>query len=136
MRLAARLLDRAGDVFGDHGCNDFDLFEEMGIDRQAAIELDRLVHENNGDPEMHDPEWAARGTQSDFCLMYYMSSRLEQEAESPEDPDIPTARDKIRTLRDRLAIQIRALSHEQHIVIALCSRLGITREDAERLVGP
>jgi hypothetical protein len=97
LRLAAKLLEMAGDQFGNHGCNDFDVIEEFGIAPEDAIDLDRKVHELNGDPEEHDPDMAARGFQQDFRLMFYLSERFEQEAKAKEggDQEAPGATGKL-----------------------------------------
>lgn len=78
--LAAKLLDIAGDKFGNHGCNDFKLpgwspseRRQLAIDYQRyngdAAEVERLESLPEGDREF---EWF-----SDFCLMFYASHRLE-----------------------------------------------------------
>ena len=188
LKLAARLLDMAGDKFGNHGCNDFNLIDEgFGFSDQELIDLDRKMHEQNGDPEEHDPEWAVTGHQADSCLMFYLSHRFEAEAKDkcvtiirPGGDRIPTKPgaadeatfDKIKSRVDAmgggrvlpqcqvdwteaeqdfvshaliditrllgvmpaLGILNDSIVSREEVVTALCSALGITREDAERLV--
>lgn len=78
--LAAKLLDTAGDTFGNHGCNDFELADwspaerrQLAIDYQKyngdAAEVARLESLPEGDREF---EWF-----SDFCLMFYAAHRLK-----------------------------------------------------------
>jgi hypothetical protein len=79
--LAAELLDLAGDKFGNHTCNDFMLPDWSPAERrQLAIDYEKY----NGDAEetarlenlpVGDPEFEYF---SDFCLMFYVSHRLEE----------------------------------------------------------
>ena len=69
--LAADLLQKAADHFGDRVCNDYNLSEVVPI-VQKRRELMKKFHEWNGDPENFDPNseyvWV-----SDFMMMAYMA---------------------------------------------------------------
>lgn len=76
LMIIAELLDMAGDQFSNHGCNDFDLRERSRLTPEEMIELDKDMHDRNGDPEEHDPsrvQW-----QADFALMIYFADRLRE----------------------------------------------------------
>lgn len=70
--LAADLLQKAADRFGDGVCNDYNLAEVIPV-VQKRRELMKKFHEWNGDPENFDPNneyvWV-----SDFMMMAYMAS--------------------------------------------------------------
>lgn len=78
-KIVAALLDMAGDKFGDHGCNDFRLSDHVEMTDDEKRVLDLAVHEDNGDPEEHEPD-QDHNYQSDFCLMFYFAARLRGEA--------------------------------------------------------
>jgi len=78
-KLAAVLLDKAGDKFGNHGCSDFGLSEHVEMTDEAKRELDLPMSKWNGDPEEHDPD-ANHNNQTDWYLMHYLAARLRGEA--------------------------------------------------------
>lgn len=90
MRLAADLLELAGDQFANHGCNDFLIDKDIlpGDERWATeevIELDRQMHEDNGDPEEHNPKWIGQNKCfADWWLMKFFATKLRYTAEQAE----------------------------------------------------
>jgi hypothetical protein len=83
LRLAAKLLSEASEVFGRHGCNDFKLSKVAGFETKAArIALDRAYHDWNGDPAEHDPDTVSE-IATDFALMSLCSEILLNAAGDP-----------------------------------------------------
>ncbi len=78
-KIVAALLDMAGDKFGHHGCNDFLLSSCVDMIDDEKRALDLAMHEDNGDPEEHEPD-QDHDWQADFCLMHYFASRLRGDA--------------------------------------------------------
>ena len=82
-RLAANLLRLAGNDFGNHGCNDFDLTKIPGFETsEARAALDLAKHTWNGDPEEHDAEGDHRFGY-DWCLMMFLADVIEKAAGEP-----------------------------------------------------
>lgn len=81
MKLAANLLKAASDVFGNHGCNDYDLAEVIPSVRERN-RLVREMHEWNGDPEEYEALKAGEPDYRipDFALFAFLAHKLEQEA--------------------------------------------------------
>lgn len=77
--LASALLDIAGDKFGDHGCNDFNI--APFLNRKEREELIKEFHEWNGDPEEYNDKEAESGLFYDFALMHYLAFKLKKKAE-------------------------------------------------------
>lgn len=78
-KIVAALLDMAAAKFGNHGCNDFFLDDHVDMTDDEKRALDLAVHEQNGDPEEHEPD-QDHDDQTDFCLMHYFATRLRGEA--------------------------------------------------------
>lgn len=81
LQLAARLLDLAGDKFGNHTCNDFDMSDWSPAERrQLAIDYE----EYNGDVEqLAYLQSLPKGDRefvyfSDFCLMFLVAHKLKE----------------------------------------------------------
>jgi hypothetical protein len=70
--LAADLLEKAGEKFGNHGCNDYDM---PNTDQAYQLLVD--FHKWNGDPQ-DTPERPTGPTihTSDFIIMYALAARL------------------------------------------------------------
>jgi hypothetical protein len=75
-KLAAALLKRASDVFGDHSCNDFDMTAEAGLTEAecARIHADYEQWNSGGREEPGRGRYA-----HDFALMGYLAAKLEAE---------------------------------------------------------
>lgn len=84
IKLVAALLDRAGEMFGNHGCNDFflSLFVDMSANEKRA--LDKAIHDWNGDPEEHEPNREDYDHQADFVLMHFFADRLRGDDQAQE----------------------------------------------------
>jgi hypothetical protein len=76
--LISTLLELASERFSNHGCNDYYL--QPLLTEDECIELDKFLHEWNGDPEEHNPDWAKDGQQMDWFLMSYLSDRCKEES--------------------------------------------------------
>jgi hypothetical protein len=72
LHLAAELLDKAGEKFGNHGCNDYILPD--WLTDEDAIVLDLAEHTWNGDPEEARSEPSRYAT--DFALMHFLADVL------------------------------------------------------------
>lgn len=108
-RLAARLLHTAGNEFGNHGCNDFDLTKVPGFEtREARAALDLAKHTWNGDPEEHDPDHDHRYGY-DWSLMHFLGDVLDAAAGDPASKDA-TEKRTIDLQRATSAAQDAALS--------------------------
>ena len=83
LRLAAHLLKMAGGEFSNHGCNDFDL-TPWYPSAKSRVDLDREMHEWNGDPEEHDPASADHEYGDDWLMMSLMRAKLLKLAEAME----------------------------------------------------
>jgi hypothetical protein len=75
-RLAAMLLRRASEEFGNHGCNDFDLVCDGGMLAKEADDFRKRFHAWNGDPEEFTP---GRTDLADFAAMGFLADLLEKE---------------------------------------------------------
>ena len=76
--LMAIILEMASDVFGNHGCNDFDL--NKYITPEQGKEFMRQYHEYNGDPEEWDPD-EYNGQFYDFAVMGFMAHKIYPEGD-------------------------------------------------------
>lgn len=76
-KLIAALLDMAGREFANHVCNDFVMSDHVEMSPEELVALDLDVHVKNGDPHEHEPE-SVGDYQSDFCLMFYLASRVRE----------------------------------------------------------
>lgn len=74
----AKLLDMAGDQFGNHGCNDLPSDFWDGVSHEDQVELYRKYHEWNGDLEDFNPDQI--GYLGDWVWMGYFSEVLKGEA--------------------------------------------------------
>jgi hypothetical protein len=70
--LIANLLEMASNEFSNHGCNDYRL---KGWTKEECRELDRKMHEWNGDPEEHCLD-EDHSIQMDWCLMAYFANKI------------------------------------------------------------
>ena len=79
-KLVANLLNAASDVFGNHGCNDFDLAEVIPSVRERN-RLVREMHEWNGDPEEYYALKAGEADyrMPDFALFAFLAYKIEHE---------------------------------------------------------
>ncbi len=78
-RLLARLLDKAGETYGSHGCNDFDLRKEIGLSHEQAIEVAHELRAAMLDAQViDDAEELERKSPYllDWLLMAYFEKRL------------------------------------------------------------
>jgi hypothetical protein len=80
-KLIGDLLELASSEFSNHCCNDApdDLFE--GWTEEEKINLDKRMHEANGDPEEHDPNCVCF---MDWWLMSYFADRHREQAVNDE----------------------------------------------------
>lgn len=82
-QLAINLLCKASDKFGNHGCNDFNLVEELGMSSQKERKALALAMEKwNGDEEELKRLEEDNGTHewaTDWYLMSYIAARIEEE---------------------------------------------------------
>lgn len=82
--LASELLKMAADEFGNHGCNDFDLFD-YGFTENECKQYAKEYHEWNGDPEEYELTLEEKNYhynyESDFAVMDYMAHKLRKLAE-------------------------------------------------------
>ena len=76
LKLAARLLDLASDVFSNRNCNDFDLTFLSLEERQ---EIMKAYHSHIGTFQDYDENSVDIG--DDFILMEYLSNRIEEESD-------------------------------------------------------
>jgi hypothetical protein len=80
MNLAAELLDRASEVFANHGCNDQRIDHVGGFEtREARAALDLAYHRWNGDPQEHQPD-GSHDYNTDFALMSLCAASLRARA--------------------------------------------------------
>lgn len=72
--LAADMLDRAGDEFGSHGCNDYQLPDVLTA--KDRLDLSKAMHTWNGDPE------EARNSRycADWFLMHFLAAVFRRAA--------------------------------------------------------
>lgn len=74
--LMAVVLEMASNVFGEHGCNDFDLSKYMTSEQ--GKEFMRQYHEYNGDPEeFSDDEY--NGWFQDYAVMGFLAHKIYPE---------------------------------------------------------
>lgn len=76
LNIVSKLLEIAGDVFSNHGCNDLpdDFFTEMS--EEDIQDLYKEWHMWNGDPEEYDPE--SIGYLGDVSLMTFFSDYIKE----------------------------------------------------------
>jgi hypothetical protein len=77
IKLAATLLDMAADEFGNHGCNDFDLFKHLPPDEAAEF----AVAANEGD-DVYASAYARQNPRyavPDWQAMRYLAKRLRED---------------------------------------------------------
>ena len=77
-RLVSHLLGMAAEVYSNHGCNDFDLGEFMGVDERRAL-VEAYVASGQGDPDGLSSPPTAQETRDyfgDSGLMLLYSDRL------------------------------------------------------------
>ena len=79
-KLIAALLEMASREFSNHGCNDLPKELREFLTKEEWVDLDKVWHERNGDPQEHNPEnpdimWA------DWLLMSHFAHILKEEAE-------------------------------------------------------
>ena len=101
IKVAAKLLDVAGDVFSNRGCNDFNLEFIRLEDRHELI---RSCEEWNGTPEDFDPNQEYK-IYADFCLMNYLSQKFDSSIYSKPNsglPSLASATNDIEITVDRL----------------------------------
>lgn len=79
-RVAAALLRVAGEHFGNHGCNDFEL-DAVLPDAEDRRALMRRLHQWNGDPEEFDPDGSYE-IEADFALMEFLADVLDPDSEA------------------------------------------------------
>ncbi len=77
LKLTTKLLRLAGDQFGNHGCNDFDL-EEHGFTEEERLEISKAIQDSCGDDER--PVEASK-YEMDWLLMYAVADVLESRIE-------------------------------------------------------
>jgi predicted RNase H-like HicB family nuclease len=121
LRLAAKLLREASDEFANHGCNDFDLFEN-GLSHAEAVEFALEANDGGEDDEEREgiadhPKYAVM----DWLAMLTLAKKLEREANSAEpSATIPMSFEDIaerlskengtlRTERDTLKMQLQRI---------------------------
>ncbi len=104
MRLAADLLDKAGDRFSNHGCNDYVLSDEFSDADAVALEL--ATHVWNGDPE--EARENPGRYQYDWILMRFLADMLRAEAGEAPPIDVEAVRrresaEELRKAKDAVA---------------------------------
>jgi hypothetical protein len=72
-KLIARLLEKAGDQFANHVCNDFDVTDYLP-DREHQHELAKVVFDKD-DPERYNPSHNYE-TMNDSELMLFFANRI------------------------------------------------------------
>jgi hypothetical protein len=74
IQLAAKMLDKASDVFGEYRCNNVkDSFYD-GWTLEERQQFVKEMHDWNGDPEEYDPEIIHM---PDFAIMSFLAYKLE-----------------------------------------------------------
>jgi len=98
LHIAAELLDKAAEEFGNHGCNDYVLPDWMVAADRLALDTAFMVF--NGDPEMEpsDSPYA-----SDASLMSFFAEKLREMA----GPVPPVQPERAAEKRDEAARQAR-----------------------------
>lgn len=76
LALAAGLLDKAGDHFSNHGCNDWEFPPDWTIEERR--ELVRAMYKDNGDPENFDPGNLAV---PDWWVMRFLAGQMTKEVQ-------------------------------------------------------
>lgn len=70
-RHPSEMLERASELYGRHGCNDFEF--PKGWTAEEIRDFVRLEHEWNGDPEDFDPE---NPVTPDFSVMAFLAAMM------------------------------------------------------------
>jgi len=80
--LAAKLLRRAADEFGNHGCNDFDLYDDAQLSYDDACDFAREAgkHNRESEEETKDRLRNVRYSVPDFEAMEVLAALLGEEA--------------------------------------------------------
>lgn len=76
LKLAAALLRGAGEEFGNHSCNDFNLSPYLDHDQQ--VEFVTLMNMLNGSPEDIEDDIKRLPWTSDFAAMYACANIMEK----------------------------------------------------------
>lgn len=79
LRLIAHLLEMAGEHFGNHGCNDFDLDNEVISDPAEIAEFVDAAQRWNGDPQEEDQKMTPDAYNYDWIAMGVMAFRVREE---------------------------------------------------------
>ena len=79
--LAAKLLRRAADEFGNHSCNDLDLYEDaqLSYDDARDFALEAGKHNRESKEETQDRLRNVRSSVPDFEAMSVLAALLERE---------------------------------------------------------
>lgn len=75
-KLAAIMLRKASAEFSEHGCNDLDLVNDMGLTEKESFELRKAMHRWNADP-LADPPSESQHSTADYAVMSYLAARIE-----------------------------------------------------------
>ena len=84
-QMAVDFLEAYSEYRSNRGCNDLDI-DRWKLTPEQKIDLDKRYHEWNGDPEEHDPEWAARAKYfTDFCIISLVAEDLKEHFAAVEE---------------------------------------------------
>lgn len=75
-KLASKFLEMASEMFGNHGCNDFDLVTDGGMTAEEAEAFQRAYCAWNGSPSDYEP---GDTNLADFAAMSFLSDLLEKD---------------------------------------------------------
>lgn len=92
-KLAAEMMSMAGDQFGNHGCNDYDL-SSLGFSHEEQVEIVTFMdRENKSSEEDLHRHIAALPHSTDFCLMFACMKWLRYlaagQSERPAEEETP-----------------------------------------------
>lgn len=91
-KVTEKMLGMAGDEFGNHGCNDFNL-DEAGLTRDEQITLVTFMNERNRSPEETPHDIKRLPWTSDFCVMFACAAYWRRFAEGPTPSERPDGGD-------------------------------------------
>ena len=89
LQLITLCLDMAADKFGNASCNDFSWVDQAGITSQkerkalnVAIETYNSGEDSEETIELKEDNGSHEYAAADFCVMYYLRKRCEEELEA------------------------------------------------------
>lgn len=81
-KLAAQMLEIAGEKFGNHSCNDVDESFYNGWTIEERQKFVKEFHEWNGDPEEYNEKFLHL---PDFALMSFLANKLKDIKDDRKD---------------------------------------------------